>query len=214
MVAVEGGTFSMGSNDGESDEKPVHQVTLDSYSIGQTEVTQALWQAIMGSNPSYFKGTSNPVECVSYNDCVDFINKLNILLKDKLPQGRKFRLPTEAEWEYAARGGSKSKGCKYSGSNSISNVAWSSSKTHPVKQKTGNELGLYDMSGNVYEWSSDWYGSYSSSPQNNPKGPGCGSNRVLRGGGWGCHEQFCRSAYRNSSSPGHRFHSIGLRLAL
>ena len=218
MVAVEGGTFSMGSNDGGSDEEPIHQVTLDSYCIGQTEVTQALWQAVMGSNPSYFKGTSNPVESVGYFDCIDFINQLNTLLKDQLPQGRKFRLPTEAEWEYAARGGNKSKGYEYSGSNSISTVAWyegnSVSRTHPVKQKASNELGLYDMSGNVREWCSDWYGSnyYSYSPQNNPKGPGSGSLLVLRGGSWGALEQFCRSAFRDGSDPG-RSYACGLRLA-
>ncbi len=219
MVAVEGGTFSMGSNDGYDNQKPIHQVTLDSYCIGQTEVTQALWQAVMDSNPSYFKGTSNPVEKVSYNDCIDFVNKLNTLLKDQLPQGRKFRLPTEAEWEFAARGGNKSKGCKYSGSNSISTVAWydgnSGRKTHPVKQKAGNELGLYDMSGNVWEWCSDWYGYdyYSSSPQNNPKGPGNGSNRVLRGGSWYCDELNSRSANRNNGGPGYRIDGCGLRLA-
>ena len=219
MVAVEGGTFSMGSNDGWSNAKPIHQVTLDSYCIGQTEVTQALWQAVMGSNPSKFKGTSNPVEKVSYNDCIDFINQLNTLLKDQLPQGRKFRLPTEAEWEFAARGGNKSKGCKYSGSNSISTVAWydgnSGSKTHPVKQKASNELGLYDMSGNVCEWCSDWYGSnyYSSSPQNNPKGPSNGKYRVIRGGSWFISEQRCRSAIRSFDDPGCRSYYCGLRLA-
>ena len=219
MVAVEGGTFSMGSNDGFSNEKPIHQVTLDDYYIGETEVTQALWQAVMGSNPSYFKGTSNPVEEVNYKDCIRFIKKLNKLLKDQLPQGRKFRLPTEAEWEFAARGGNKSKGCKYSGSNSISTVVWydgnSGSKTHPVKQKASNELGLYDMCGNVYEWCSDWYGYYyySFSPQNNPKGPGSGSYRVLRGGSWINNEQRCRSANRISHDPGYRYYCYGLRLA-
>ena len=171
----------------------------------------------MGSNPSFFKGTSNPVESVNYDDCITFINQLNTLLKDQLPQGRKFRLPTEAEWEYAARGGNKSKGCKYSGSNSISTVAWyyknSGDKTHPVKQKASNELGLYDMSGNVYEWCSDWYDDYSSSPQNNPKGPGSGSNRVIRGGSWYSNEQNCRSANRSYIYPGYRGSTYGLRLA-
>ena len=218
MVAVEGGTFSMGLNVGRDDEKPIHQVTLDSYFIGETEVTQALWQAVMGSNPSYFKGTSNPVEQVNYNDCIDFINQLNTLLEDQLPHGRKFRLPTEAEWEYAARGGNKSKGYKYSGSNSISTVAWYGDyggTTHPVKQKAGNELGLYDMSGNVYELCSDWYGSnyYSSSPQNNPKGPGSGSKRVFRGGCWNHNEWVCRSARRSCGGPGSRGSTCGLRLA-
>ena len=232
MVAVEGGTFSMGSNDGGRNEKPIHQVALDSYCIGETEVTQALWQAIMGTTiydqakkgaynnrDLYGTGDNNPMYYISYNDCIDFVNKLNTLLKDQLPQGRQFRLPTEAEWEYAARGGNKSKGCKYSGSNSISTVAWykdnSGRKTHPVKQKASNELGLYDMSGNVYEWCSDWYGrNYdSSSPQNNPKGPGSGSSRVLRGGSWDSYEQGCRSAFRDGSDPGCRYYGYGLRLA-
>ena len=229
MVTVEGGTFSMGSNDGDRYEKPVHQVTLDSYCIGQTEVTQALWQAVMGTTihdqakkgtynqDLYGTGDNNPMYYISYKDCIRFIKKLNKLLKDQLPQGRQFRLPTEAEWEYAARGGNKSKGCKYSGSNSISTVAWyrdnSGIKTHPVKQKAGNELGLYDMSGNVYEWCSDWYDDYSSSPQNNPKGPGSGSLRVIRGGGWNSYEQDCRSANRDFNGPGYRYGDYGLRLA-
>ena len=231
MVAVEGGTFSMGSNDGGNDEKPIHQVTLDSYCIGQTEVTQALWQAVMGTTiydqvkkgtaSKILKGTgdNNPMYYISYNDCLDFVNKLNILLEDQLPQGRKFRLPTEAEWEYAARGGNKSKGYKYSGSNSISTVAWydgnSGGETHPVKQKAGNELGLYDMSGNVWEWCSDWYGGnyYSSSPQNNPKGPGSGEYRVLRAGSWCSDGQYCRSASRGITPPGCRDYYYGLRLA-
>ena len=232
MVAVDGGTFSMGSNDGGNDEKPIHQVTLDSYFIGETEVTQALWQAVMGTTihdqakkgtiNRYLHGTgdNNPMYYINYNDCIDFVNKLNTLLKDQLPQGRKFRLPTEAEWEYAARGGNKSKGCKYSGSNSISTVAWydgnSGGKTHPVKQKACNELGLYDMSGNVYEWCSDWYDDYSSSPQNNPKGPGGGNFCVLRGGSCYDNEQGCRSAFRNFDDPGRSYgiYAIyGLRLA-
>ena len=225
MVAVAGGTFRMGSNDSEAgeDEKPVHSVTLSDYYIGETEVTQALWQAVMGSNPSNFKGSNNPVEQVSYNDCKVFINKLNTLLASQLPAGRKFRLPTEAEWEFAARGGNKGKNnnYKYSGSKSIDAVAWyggnSGSKTHPVKQKQPNELGLYDMSGNVDEWCYDyWYYSYSSSPQTNPQGPSSGawgSWRVLRGGSWYNDAQYCRVAYRNYSGPGYRSSYCGLRLA-
>ncbi len=187
MVHVEGGTFRMGAtseqeDDADSDEKPVHSVTLSSYYIGKTEVTQALWQAVMGSNPSNFKGADLPVECVSWNDCQEFIKKLNRLT------GRNFRLPTEAEWEFACRGGNNSRGYKYSGSNDIDNVAWydgnSGDQTHPVGTKAPNELGIYDMSGNVWEWCSDWYADYTSYSQTNPKGSQSGSYRVNRGGSW------------------------------
>lgn len=185
MVWVDGGTFRMGAtseqgSDAYSDEKPVHSVTMSSYYIGKTEVTQALWKAVMGSNPSEFKGDNWPVESVSWNDCQAFIRKLNALT------GQNFRLPTEAEWEFACRGGNNSRGYKYSGSNYIDNVAWydgnSGDKTHPVATKSPNELGIYDMSGNVWEWCADWYGDYSSGRQTNPKGPYGGSYRVSRGG--------------------------------
>ena len=225
MVAVEGGTFQMGATSEQqnpySDEKPVHDVTLSSYYIGETEVTQALWEAVMGSNPSCFKGSDNPVECVSYNDCVAFVKKLNDKLKaaGQLPAGREFRLPTEAEWEYAARGGNRSRGYQYSGSNTLSSVAWygeswDTGSTHPVKKKQANELGLYDMSGNVWEWCYDWYYDYSSSSQTNPKGPSTGSYRVLRGGSWYFNAQVCRVADRNYYSPDSRNSFNGLRLAL
>ena len=221
MVPVDGGTFNMGSDNKNKDERPVHSVTHSDYYIGETEVTQELWLAVMGSNPSYFKGDKYPVERVSYNDCIDFINKLNTLLADQLPDGRKFRLPTEAQWEFAARGGNRSKGYKYSGSNNIGEVAWygygtgnSNKRTHPVKQKQPNELGLYDMSGNVCEWCSDWKGSYSSSPQTNPEGPSNGEYRVLRGGGWNYIAQYCRVAYRINGTPGIRIINSGLRLAI
>ena len=194
------------------DEKPVHSVTLSSYSIGQTEVTQALWTAVMGSNPSANKGDNLPVEKVSWNDCQTFITKLNQLT------GQKFRLPTEAEWEYAARGGKLSKGYKYSGSNTLSYVAWytgnSSYKTHPVATKRPNELGLYDMSGNVWEWCQDWYGSYSSSTQSNPTGPSSGSHRVHRGGSWLIDARHCRVSYRGSDTPSNTNFIFGFRLAL
>ncbi|MBR4156726.1 MAG: SUMF1/EgtB/PvdO family nonheme iron enzyme [Bacteroidales bacterium] len=214
MIAVEGGTFKMGatSEQGSDDEKPVHNVTLSDYYIGETEVTQELWQAVMGTNPSYSKGNKKPVEKVSWDDCQEFIRKLNQLT------GMNFRLPTEAEWEYAARGGNKSKGYKYSGSNTIDNVAWytsnSGSKTHDVKTKQSNELGIYDMSGNVWEWCQDRYGSYSSSSQTNPTGSSSGSYRVLRGGCWGGSAGSCRVSYRYYFSPDDRYYNLGLRLAL
>ena len=212
MIFVEGGTFQMGSNDGDDDEKPVHSVTLSDYYIGQTEVTQELWQAVMGSNPAIFeKGPTLPVYYVSWNDCQEFISKLNRLT------GGRFRLPTEAEWEYAARGGNKSRGYKYSGSDNLGSVAWykdnSGDEVHPVGSKSPNELGLYDMSGNVYEWCSDWYGSYPSSPQTNPTGASSGSRRVLRGGSCINGESLCRSAIRFIYDPSHRIYNYGLRLA-
>ena len=225
MVAVGGGTFQMGATSEQQntadDERPVHSVTLSDYYIGETEVTQALWQAVMGSNPSSFTGNSQrPVESVSWNDCQTFVNNLNDLLAGQLPGGRRFRLPTEAEWEYAARGGNRSRGTQYSGSSSIGDVAWycdnSGSITHTVKGKIHNELGLYDMSGNVLEWCNDLYSSdyYSNSPRNNPQGPSSGSCRVLRGGCWYAGAQYCRVAYRPDSSPDIRSYNYGLRLAL
>ncbi|MDD6832809.1 MAG: SUMF1/EgtB/PvdO family nonheme iron enzyme [bacterium] len=217
MVRVEGGTFTMGAtaeqgSAADSDEKPTHQVTLSSYSIGKTEVTQALWQAVMGSNPSYFKGSNLPVETVSWEECQTFIRKLNALT------GKTFRLPTEAEWEFAALGGNKSRDYNYSGSNTVDDVAWyksnSSSTTHPVATKASNELGIYDMSGNVWEWCSDWYSSYTSASQTNPTGPNSGSNRVGRGGSWVSLARNCRVSLRTSNSPALRRSNLGLRLAL
>jgi formylglycine-generating enzyme required for sulfatase activity len=217
MVYVQGGTFRMGSNDSEAydDEQPVHSVTLSDYYIGETEVTQQLWHAVMGSNPSEFTGDSQrPVENVSWDDCQTFISKLNALT------GKDFRLPTEAEWEYAARGGNKSRGYKYSGSNTLLDVAWygdnASDTTHPVKQKRSNELGLYDMTGNVQEWCQDGYDSdyYSQSPSYNPTGLTSGSCRVRRGGSWIYYAMRCRVAYRDSSIPDCRNDNLGLRLVL
>ena len=217
MVWVRGGTFRMGatseqSGDEEDDEKPVHRVTLSGYFIGKTEVTQALWKAVMGSNPSYSKGNNLPVENVSWNDCHEFIRKLNALT------GQNFRLPTEAEWEFACRGGNSSRGYKYSGSNYIDNVAWywgnSRNETHPVATKSPNELGIYDMSGNVIEWCSDWFGYYSSVSQVNPKGPYDGSYRVCRGGGWVNYTWSCRSSGRGHNYSSWCCGSLGLRLAL
>lgn len=166
----------------------------------------------MGGNPSNWKGDNLPVENVSYDDCLEFIRKLN----DRT--GRTFRLPTEAEWEYAARGGSKSRGYKYSGSNMPGDVAWyidnSDDKTHPVAQKRANELGLYDMSGNVWEWCYDWYGDYSSSSQNNPTGPSTGSHRVFRGGGWDGYVRDCHMSTRSYYVPSSSDSGMGLRLVL
>ena len=212
MIAVKGGTFQLGSDDWFDNEKPVHQVTLSDYYIGETEVTQELWNAVMGSKPSNYTGNmQRPVEMVSWNDCQTFISRLNELT------GEAFRLPTEAQWEYAARGGNKSKGYTYSGSNTIDDVAWytsnSSSTTHPVKTKAPNELGIYDMSGNVWEWCSDWYGSYSSAAQTDPTGPSTGSGRVRRGGSWGSSAAHCRVAYRSDFAPTISYGNQGLRLA-
>ena len=215
MVYVEGGSFDMGAtseqgSDAESDEKPVHSVTLDGYYIGKCEVTQELWEAVMGSNPSYFKGAQNPVESVSWNDCQNFIKKLNSLT------GRTFRLPTEAEWEYAARGGNKSRHYKYSGSGNIDDVAWyynnSGDKTHAVGTRTANELGIYDMSGNVDELCSDRYDYYSAGAQTNQQGPSSDSYRVLRGGSWYYYARFCRVSSRSRSVPNSGYNDYGLRL--
>ncbi|MFM9950840.1 MAG: SUMF1/EgtB/PvdO family nonheme iron enzyme [Saprospiraceae bacterium] len=219
MVLVSGGTFTMGCLDGrdkdcEKDEKPSHSVALDDFYISRTEVTQAQWQAIMGINPSEFKDCpSCPVENVSWDDAQEFLKKLNAL-----SSRAKYRLPTEAEWEYAARGGGKSKGYLYSGSNQIDEVAWhdgnSGRKTHPIGTKKKNELGLFDMSGNVLEWCSDRYGGYASAAQNNPTGSKNGSSRVLRGGSWYSSPQVCRVASRgNGVAPGVRSNGVGFRLA-
>ncbi|MBC7774089.1 MAG: SUMF1/EgtB/PvdO family nonheme iron enzyme [Phycisphaerae bacterium] len=217
MVPIKGGTFDMGDTfgDGGSTEKPVHKVTLRDFHICKYPVTQAQWKAIMGDNPSHFKGDDLPVEKVSWDDTQGFIKKLN----EKT--GKKYRLPTESEWEYAAKGGTISKGFKYSGSNQLEEVAWfvenSSSKTHPVGQKKPNELGLYDMSGNVWEWvEDDWHGNYNSAPDNgsawvdNPRG----STRVFRSGTWLREAQFCRVAYRYHSALDNRSSHMGFRLAL
>jgi formylglycine-generating enzyme required for sulfatase activity len=224
MVSVNGGTFTMGATDEQGDdaldrEKPAHQVTLSSYRIGETEVTQELWVAVMGSNPSNFssrngypENLSLPVEYVSWNSCQTFISKLNELT------GEHFRLPTEAEWEFAARGGTRSMGFKYAGSNDIDAVAWykdnSNSITHTVGSKAPNELGLYDMSGNVWEWCQDWFDNYSSSAQTDPTGPATGTICVYRGGGWSNSASYSRVSSRSGRNPTNVFINIGLRLAL
>lgn len=228
MIYVDGGTFIMGAteeqgNDYSSDELPTHQVAVPGFSIGETEVTQALWVAVMGSNPSYFSpnygysyNRQRPIERVSWNDCQTFISKLNQLT------GMVFRLPTEAEWEFAARGGNNSKGYKYAGSNNIGDVAWwgnnsytdaESYCTHTVATKMPNELRLYDMSGNVFEWCQDWYGNYSSEAQTNPQGPTTSTVRVCRGGSWNTQRNTCRVSYRATTGPTERSSVVGLRLA-
>ena len=204
------GCTSEQGNDCESDEKPAHQVTLSDFYIGKYEVSQKQWKTIMGSNPSYFSNCDNcPVEQVSWNDIQEFIKKLN------QKTGKSYRLPTEAEWEYAARGGAQSRGYKYSGSNNLGDVGWygenSGNKTHPVGQKKANELGIYDMSGNVWEWCNDRYGSYSSSSQQNPQGSNSGTNRILRGGSWSRNAKCCRVSYRIIGSRGDR---SGFRLVV
>ena len=215
MVHVEAGTFTMGATaemeNPFDDENPTHRVTLtNDYYIGKYEVTQALWQTVMGNNPSKFKGDNLPVEHVSWKDCQKFLSKLNRIT------GKMFRLPTEAEWEYAARGGNKSRGYQYSGSNNLSDVAWyddnSGNKTHAVGTKQPNELGIYDMSGNVLEWCQDRYGKYNSSSQINPTGVNSGSNRVFRGGRGNA--RSCRSSFRFGITPRFRNKYLGLRLVL
>ncbi|MDP3113667.1 MAG: bifunctional serine/threonine-protein kinase/formylglycine-generating enzyme family protein [Candidatus Cloacimonadaceae bacterium] len=238
MIYVEGGTFNMGATDVESNERPVHQVTLASFYIGKHEVTQKEWLAVMGSNPSYFKGENLPVAQVRWFDAIDYCNKRSInegltacysvdgsnkpndwrrgtIVCDWNANG--YRLPTEAEWEYAARGGNKSKGYEYAGSNDIGSVAWyggnSGGKTHPVGSKAPNELGIYDMSGNVWEWCWDWYAGdyYAKSPASDPRGAGSVEYRVLRGGSWYYGEYNCRVANRNNSNPDNGYHNKGLR---
>ena len=228
MKLVEAGTFQMGKDANGNDVTPVHTVTLTKdYYMGETEVTQALWYAVIGQSPTsdgykwsspYGLGDNYPAYYISYNDVETFLTKLNTVLANQLPSGMKFRLPTEAEWEFAAKGGNKSKGYTYSGSNTIGDVAWytdnSGSWTHAVGTKAANELGLYDMSGNVYEWCYDWYGSYSSTAQTDPTGASSGSGRVFRGGSWLYFATDCRSADRNINAPTVRSDSIGFRLAL
>ena len=233
MIKVNGDTFYMGAQndnpngynydeEAEAFETPVHQVTLSDYYIGETEVTQELWLAIMGKwpdssfenqpNTAHGLGNDFPVYYINWNDCQNFILALNKIT------GRTFRLPTEAEWEYAARGGDMSNGYKYSGSNNIDDVAWyifnSNITAHPVGQKSVNELEIYDMSGNVEEWCQDWYDDYNDNNQINPTGPSCGSCRILRGGSWLFDKNICRTSHRGILSPHFRFSEIGFRLVL
>jgi formylglycine-generating enzyme required for sulfatase activity len=236
MVAVQGGTFTMGctseqSGDCFDTEKPAHQVTVSDYYIGKYEVTQAQWRAVMGTTvrqqrdkadtnllivagdsfPIVGEGDNYPMYYVSWNDAQEFVSKLNSMT------GKKYRLPTEAEWEYAARGGKKSQGYKYSGGNMVGSVAWfagnSGNSTHAVGTKSSNELGIFDMSGNVREWCSDWKGAYNSSAQTDPKGASSGSYRVNRGGSWLIFAGGERVSERADDTPGRRYYYLGFRLA-
>ncbi len=229
MVEVDGGSFTMGATAEQSsvandDEKPAHKVTLSKFSISQTEVTQQLWEAVMGTNPSQFKGKNRPVEGISRADCDEFLKKLSKLT------GKKFRLPTEAEWEFAARGGTKSRGFKYSGSNKLDDVAWfaansfagieennSNYGTHDVAKKQPNELGLYDMSGNVWEFCQDVYCQYKGNDQKNPvkksRRPTTDTEYVDRGGSWNMEDSFCRISYRDKEVV-YGKGDTGIRLAM
>ena len=218
MKYVEGGSFIMGAQDNDNEahywEKPSHWVKIDSFYMSETQVTQMLWNLVMKEGPFSFKGNANPVESVSIHECNVFIKRLNAIT------GRKFSLPTEAQWEYAARGGNKSKGYIYAGSNQLDKVSWyrdnSDSKTHQVATKEPNELGLYDMTGNVWEWCNDFYNDnyYSISPQDNPNGPLSGDEYVIRGGCWLNSPKGCRITSRAHKSPSYFSNIIGFRLVL
>lgn len=214
LIKVEGGTFWMGSETVYKEGRPVHKVTLLGFQIGKYPITQAQWAAVMGSNPSFFKGDDLPVENVSWEDCQVFLKKLNALT------GEVYRLPTEAEWEFAARGGNYSKGYKYAGSDDLDEVGWfgvnSSGQTQPVGQKKPNELGIYDMSGNVKEWcEDDSHDDYEGAPVDgsawvdNPRS----AYRVIRGGSWNYNQAVCRAANRDGDYPIFRNYGIGFRIA-
>jgi len=227
MLPVEGGTFQMGGTEFDK-EKPIHQVSVPSFYIAEFLVTQALYKAVMGENPSYFKGRRQPVERVSWNDTKVFLEKLNSLkevIKILEAQGLEkhhFCLPSEAEWEYAARGGKYSEGYTYAGSDDLKQVGWydgnSNSETKPVGLLQPNELGLYDMSGNVFEWcEDDWHNSYSETPVDGSAwidAPSRATNRVIRGGCYFLIAVHCRPAFRTDDSPAYRYYNIGFRLVL
>lgn len=222
MIFVEGGIFEMGAQNSDPNkpnydeeawdrEGPVHLVTLSDYYIGETEVTQELWRAVMGYNQSHFNGEQKPVEQVSWYECKNFINKLNQLT------GKNFRFPTEAEWEFAAKGGNESQGYKYSGSNNIDDVAWYSfdgKETRIVKNKLPNELGIYDMCGNVMEWCGDLFADYTSEPQTDPTGSSSGTDNIVRGGCCLSNATYCRMTVRSFFNPGGASYGIGFRLAM
>jgi formylglycine-generating enzyme required for sulfatase activity len=217
MIAVEGGTFTMGCTDDENPaytiyERPAHQVTLSSFKIAKYQVTQKQWNAIMEDNPSHFKGDNLPVENVRWDEVQTFISRLNEAT------GKSYRLPTEAEWEYACRGGVRYAEYKYSGSHNLNSVGWylfnSEQKSHPIGKMVPNELGIYDMSGNVWEWCQDWAADYTNESQTNPQGPDSGSCRVTRGGSYLSDYLKCRVSFRNSASPDERCNETGFRIVL
>ena len=216
MIGVQGGVFLMGATleqtkYGDVDEQPCHNVAISSFRLAQTEVTQALWKVVMGTNPSAHKGDNLPVENVSWNDCQVFIEKLNAIT------GKQFRLPSEAEWEYAARGGNLSKQFAFPGSDNCNEVAWNAhncNSTNPVAITQPNELCLYDMGGNVAEWCDDWYAMYNILDLTNPKGPGLGANKVIRGSHWEDGQRYCHCSYRYSRKPEDKIYHTGFRLAL
>jgi len=212
LVKVSAGSFTMGSEKGYSNEMPLHRVTLDEFYIGTYEVSQKLWHAVMGANPAHFNDCPDcPVEMISYADATDFIERLNRLT------GLMFRLPTEAEWEYAANGGTDGKRTRYSGSYKVIEVAWyernAENRTHPVGLKMANELGIYDMSGNVYEWTQDWMGRYKRKGQVNPLGAERGKMKVIRGGCWYDTRDGCSIHCRVEMNPSDKNGCLGLRLA-
>ena len=218
MVYVEGGTFTMGATEEQAgvarrNEYPPHEVTLSSYYIGKTEVTQELWVAVAGGNPSYFQGDlQRPIENVSMFNCAKFVDQLSELT------GKVFRLPTEAEWEFAARGGNLSQHFRYAGSDDVKSVAWyedvSDGAPHAVALLAPNELGLYDMCGNVCEWCQDWYYMYDGTAQVNPVGPESGNDNVVRGGSFFCTPNGCRVSTRYDLNPYERTNDLGLRLVM
>ena len=224
MIAIEGGSFIMGSNskDSNRDQKPAHKVTLSDYYIGQTEVTQELWKAIMGSNPSEFEGKNMPVDSVTWEACQVFVSRLNKIFHDngKLTNEFQFHLPSEAQWEFAAKGGNKSKGYRYAGSNNINEVAWTRENaddmTHPVASKLPNELGLYDMSGNVWEWVQDYYDAYDNLDKVNPSAITKNTGKVIkRGGSWYyAPEHYFTTTFRYGYYTSISDSSIGIRLCL
>lgn len=218
MVKVEGGSFNMGANDSysSSDEAPVHSVSLSNFRINKFTVTRKQWRTLMGTDPGwndiYGTGDDLPATHLTYDDCNNFIEKLNRLT------GLTFRLPTEAEWEYAARGGAQSHGYRYSGSDNSGDVAWYQGNAGNILHRQGilqpNELGLYDMSGNIWEWCSDWYAGYSADAQTDPTGPYTGSRRVVRGGSFSYEDSYSRVTQRNSLLPDYRSFVTGFRLAM
>jgi formylglycine-generating enzyme required for sulfatase activity len=219
-VSIPAGELLMGSPDSDKDafkwEKPQHRVRITKpFYLGKYLVTQEQWKAVMGSNPSYFKRPKNPVETVSWDDCQQFLKRLN----DKVGSG-KFQLPTEAQWEYACRAGSKTRYCFGDDASKLGEYAWydenSGGETHPVGDKKPTAWGLYDMYGNIWEWCQDWYedGYYAKSPMDDPTGAATGSYRVIRGGGWYIPARYCRSANRLSLVPGLRYRYLGFRVSL